>query len=257
MVRFSKANSKIVALMKVNALKPYLTKGKKVYSFDLLSGHNCPFANDCHSQVIINSEGKKRIQDGANTKFRCFSASQEVLFPAVYNMRKANSDTLRALSVTKMATIINNAIPKNLGICRLHVGGDFFNPTYFQAWLTVVANNPDKLFYGYTKSLPYWVNNIAIVNQLENLVLTASYGGRRDDMIETYKLRSANVVNHPDDTTLEIDHTDEHAANPAQRHQNFSLLIHGIQPIGSEASKGIKRLKAEKVKFAYGKRVSV
>jgi len=257
MVRFSKANSKIVALMEVDALKPYLTKGKKVYSFDLLSGHNCPFANECHSQVIVNDEGKKKIQDGPNTLFRCFSASQEVIFPGVYNMRKANSDALRALSATEMATTIIRSIPKNLGICRLHVGGDFFNPTYFQAWLTVVANNPDRLFYGYTKSLPYWVNNIALVNQLENLVLTASYGGRCDSMIAEYNLRSANVVNHPDDTKLEIDHTDEHAANPAKRHENFSLLIHGIQPIGSEASKGIKRLKAEKIKFTYGRKVSV
>ena len=116
MVRFSQANSKIVALMEVDALKPYLTKGKKVYSFDLLSGHNCPFANECHSRVIVNNEGKKKIQDGPNTLFRCFSASQEVLFTAVYNMRKANSDALHGLSAAKMATVINEAIPKNLGI---------------------------------------------------------------------------------------------------------------------------------------------
>lgn len=251
MVKFSEANSKIQALSQVPALEKYLKK-RKVYSFDLISGHTCPFANECLSKVVEVDE-KRKIQDGKNTKFRCFSASQEAIYTNVYNLRKANRDALTGKTADQMAEIINSAIPKNLGVCRLHVGGDFFNPAYFEAWLQVVANNPDRLFYAYTKSLPYWVNNIAIVNQLDNLVLTASYGGRRDDMISFYNLRSAIVVNHPNDTELEIDHTDEHAANPESKNEDFALLIHGIQPKDSDAAKGIKRLKAENVKYAYSK----
>lgn len=252
MVRFSPANVKIKALSEVEALQPFLENGKKVYSFDLLSGHTCPFAEKCLSRVV-DLDGKRKIEDGGKTEFRCFSASQEVIFPAVYNMRKANTDQLKGLSLVEMVDTIESAIPENLGICRLHVGGDFFNPVYFQAWLAIAANNPNRLFYGYTKSLPYWVNNIAHASSIENLVLTASYGGRFDNMIEQYGLRSANVVNHPSETILEIDHTDEHAANPEKRNQDFSLLIHGIQPKNSAASAGIKRMKSEKVQFSYSR----
>ena len=50
MVKFSKANAKIEALKQVESLQKYL-EGKKVYSFDLLSGFSCPFAKECLSKL--------------------------------------------------------------------------------------------------------------------------------------------------------------------------------------------------------------
>jgi hypothetical protein len=85
----------------------------------------------------------------------------------------------------------------------------------------------------------------------ENFVLTASRGGRKDDMIDTYGLRSVKVVFHPSETTLEIDHTDEHAANPETRNQDFALLLHGVQPKGSAAGNAVKVLKSENIQFSY------
>ena len=249
-MKYSPANVKIKALSGVPAIAKYLPKGKKVYSFDLLSGHSCPFANGCLSKVVETPEGF-RIQDGPNTEFRCFSASQEVIYTNVRKLRSANFSELRGLTTEQMASKLLAAMPKNLGVCRISVAGDFFNQSYFDAWLSVALNNPDKLFYAYTKSLPYWVNQISIIP--ENFVLTASYGGRRDDMIESYNLRSAKVVLHPSETILEIDHTDEHAANPETRDQDFALLIHGVQPKGSAAGTAIKVLKSENVEFSYSR----
>lgn len=247
-MKYSPANVKIKALASVPAIAKYLPKGKKVYSFDILSGHSCPFANECLSKVVETSEGF-RIQDGPNTEFRCFSASQEVIFTNVRKLRSSNFSELKGLTSEEMAAKLSEAMPKNLGVCRIHVAGDFFNQSYFDAWLSIALNNPDKLFYAYTKSLPYWVNRIGIIP--ENFVLTASLGGRKDDMIKTYDLRSVKVVFHPSETTLEIDHTDEHAANPDTRDQDFALLLHGVNPVGSKAAAAIKRLKAEKVQFSY------
>lgn len=249
-MKFSPANVKIKALSSVPAIAKYLPKGKKVYSFDLLSGHSCPFANECLSKVVETPEGF-RIQDGPNTEFRCFSASQEVIYTNVRKLRSANFSELRDLSESEMVEKIYATMPKNLGVCRVHVAGDFFNQKYFNAWLAIALANPDKLFYAYTKSLPYWVNQISIIP--ENFVLTASRGGRKDDMIEAYELRSVKVVFHPSDTILEIDHTDEHAANPETRNQDFALLIHGVQPKGSEAAAAIKVLKSEDVEFSYSR----
>jgi len=250
---FSKANNKLQAMVDHPDLQEFLANRRKVYSFDLLSGHSCPFAEQCLSKVKI-VDGKRKVVDGKKTEFRCFSASQEATYTNVYNSRKKNFDNLRGKSAGEMVSIIRDQMPKNLGICRIHVAGDFFSPAYFEVWIRTAIMNPDRLFYAYTKSLPYWVDNLAIIP--DNLILTASYGGRRDDMIVDYDLRSAKVVfsyKEADMLGLEVDHDDTHAANPFWATDDFALIIHGIQPKGSEAADAIKQLKKDGKKFSYGK----
>ena len=149
-----------------------------------------------------------------------------------------------------MFSILENALPKNAGVVRLHSAGEFFSQDYFDAWVAIATSNPGILFYAYTKALPYWIKRLKEIP--ENLVLTASYGGRRDDLIEAYNLRSVRVINHPDEANgLEIDHDDSRSARPSFRNENFALLVHGINPKGSKAAEGIKRMKSEGVVFSY------
>jgi hypothetical protein len=256
MVAFSKANAKLEALYDVPELSSWLTDKRKVYSFDLLSGYSCPFARECMSKVVeIN--GKRTIQDGKETQFRCFSASQEVVFPSAYNKRKANFDALRSLHLNDMIHELNTALPKNAGIVRIHVAGDFFSPAYMFAWINVAMLNPNTLFYAYTKSLSYWLRYDEYISQIDNFVLTASRGGRQDHLIDQHNLRESKVVFSEAEAEAlgyEIDHTDEHAAIPALRAESFALLIHGVQPAGSAASQAIKELKKSNVKFSYNKK---
>jgi len=246
-VRFSPANSKIAKLNKVQSLKPFLADGRKVYSFDLLSGHACPFAHRCASKAVQGVDGKRTIQDGEYTEFRCFSASQEVQYTGVFNLRSANFEALRtAKTVEGMYDLIQSALPKDAGIIRIHVAGDFFNVRYFMAWLKVIANNPHILFYCYTKSLPYWIQCREEVESLPNFVLTASDGGKHDSMIPFHGLRTAIVAfseSEVESSGLELDDDDSHAADPAKRHESFCLLIHGTQPKGSEAASALSNLK--------------
>lgn len=256
-VKFSAANAKIKALVDVKVLRENFLIGakalRKVYSFDLASGWSCPFANECFSKVIVTIEGRHKIKDGANTQFRCFSASQEVAFPSAYNLRMNNFNLMRVYKNTSdMVEAIQEAMPQNLGICRIHVAGDFFNQDYFDAWLQIALDNPSRLFYAYTKSLNYWYNRKNDIPN--NFILTASLGGRLDHLIPQYGLRTARVVFSEEEAAelgLEIDHTDEHAANPFTKDKDFALLIHGQQPAGSEASLAIKELKSKGVKFSY------
>jgi hypothetical protein len=252
MVKFSTANAKLKALYDVPELQRWLENRRKVYSFDLLSGWSCPYAKDCLSKVVQLDVGRK-IKDGSHTQFRCFSASQEATFPSAYNKRKANFDALKSLkTIYGMAKIISEAMPKNLGICRIHVAGDFFNQKYFRAWRLVAEWHPDRLFYAYTKSLGWWLDDSQCIP--ENFVLTASRGGRQDELIDQFKMRESKVVFSEAEAEAlgyEIDHTDEHAAIPEIRNESFALLIHGVQPKGSEAAAAIKQLKKEKVKFSY------
>jgi hypothetical protein len=248
MVKFSNANTKLKRLYQIPELGKFLVK-RKIYSFDLLSGHSCPFASKCLSKAVVTDEGR-RIQDGPHTEFRCYSASQEVLFTAAYNLRKGNFDALRGKSKKEIFSSLEAALPKNAGIVRLHSSGEFFSQDYFDAWLDLAITRPEILFYTYTKSLPYWVNRISMIP--DNLILTASWGGRRDDMIEQYNLRSVKVVFHPEEAEgLEIDHTDEHACRPSLKNQDFALLLHGVNPQKSKAAEAIKRMKREKIEFSY------
>ena len=196
MLKFSNANAKIEALGKIASLKKFLVK-RKVFSLDLLSGYSCPYAKDCLSKVV-EIGGKRTIKDGPDTVFRCFSASQEAVFPAVYNLRKHNFDTLRAAKTsTDMCDILRDSLPPNLGIGRIHVGGDFFNRHYMMAWAMLAEFNPSRLFYAYTKSLPFWIRHREYFDSLPNFILTASYGGRHDHLIEQENLRFSKVVNYP------------------------------------------------------------
>ncbi len=249
-LKFSAANAKLQQLNNIQELEPYLRGGRKVYSFDSgLSGWTCPGAKDCLSKVIVNLEtGKKTVKDGPDTQFRCFSASQEALLPVVYAARKNNQDILQAQpTLWDMARVIVDALPPNLGVLRLNVAGDIFNQQYFDALIVVARSCPGILFYAYTKSLPFWVARLD--NIPDNLILTASRGGRRDDLIDTHNLRNATVLFKTADIVQAeregwpIDHDDSHAARPSMRDKSFYLLVHNVQPAGSEAAKGKQYLK--------------
>lgn len=243
MLKFSRGNAKLDALETV-------IKGQ-VWTFSELSGHTCPFALDCFSKAV-DVDGKRHIEDGKYTKFRCFSASQEALFPGVYNARKHNTDLVTACKTAEdYAHLIQTSLPAKAKYIRIHVGGDFRLKRHFQAWNAVAQLNPDKVFYAYTKALPFWVQ---LKDSLaDNFVLTASRGGKRDDLIDSEGLREAVVVFSEDEAKslgLEIDHDDSHAALPSLRNQSFALLIHGTQPKGSEAAKAVATLDG---KGTYGK----
>lgn len=233
---FGKANAKLKGLE--NAI------GGKVFTFSLLAGITCPYSKECKSQAVVSSDGKRAIQDGPDTVFRCFSASQEVLFTNVYKSRKANMDSIASLLGTgKLIDELFAAIPRKAKAIRWHVSGDFYSLAYFDAFLEVARKLPNIIFYAYTKSLPFWVKRIGDIPN--NVILTASYGGHKDNMISQHNLRFAKVVFselEAKELGLEIDHNDFHAFNPLTRNDSFALLIHGVQPKGSKAGKAVRAL---------------
>lgn len=221
---------------------------KDIVTFSLPAGHTCPGAHLCASYA---DKFTGKIQDGKNTQFRCFAASQESVYPNVRKARWHNFETLQKFknSSNAMATIILNNIPKDAKIVRIHVSGDFFNAQYFRAWAYVASQLPMTRFYAYTKSVKIVLANKHLIP--DNLRLTLSYGGLNDKLISHSGIKSAKVVYSPEEAealSLDIDHTDELAYNG---NNSFALLIHGMQPKGSEASKALKKLKARNVKYSY------
>jgi hypothetical protein len=231
LLKFGNPNAKLKKMLKKLSLK--------LKTFTLPAGHSCPAANECLSRAD-RITGK--IKDGPNTLFRCFAASAEAVYPSLRKMVWHNFGLLKDSlvdGVDACADLICESLPKKFDILRVHVGGDYFSKNYLQAWIEVAKRNPDKLFYSYSKSLHFF-KEFALP---ENLVLTASRGGKHDDMIELHGWKEALVVYSEQeaiDKGLEIDHDDTHAAFGKD---NFALLIHGTQPKGSVASKALQVLR--------------
>lgn len=244
MLKFGEANAKTKRLHNVVAFKG------QVYSFDLPSGYTCPGAKNCKSMAVVDPlTGRATIKDGPDCQFRCFSASQEVLFPATRKARQYNLDSLLGLTIQGMTSLILESIPSDAGVIRLHVGGDFFSVNYLRAWLEVAAIRPNLLIYAYTKSLHFIQAIIPQVGDsldlasgvlLPNFRIVASRGGKYDHLISELGIREAIVVMSENETSLPIDHTDEHALLPGG---SFALLIHGTQPKGTPSAKAAYALR--------------
>lgn len=205
-----------------------------IHTFSLPAGYACPHANECLSKA---NRDTGRVTDGPRTRYRCFSASAEALYPSVRRARWHNFEALRGLSRKAMAALLLASLPTKARTVRIHVAGDFFSQAYFDAWLAVAITRPDIHFYAYTKSLPYWVARLGHIPA--NLVLTASKGGKGDEYIPRYGLRQAVVVFSEFEAGLlglPLDHDDSHARQPGG---DFALMIHGPQPAGSEASRAV------------------
>tara|TARA_R110000744_G_scaffold373429_1_gene485579 strand:- start:42 stop:638 length:597 start_codon:yes stop_codon:yes gene_type:complete len=178
-----------------------------VYEWNLPSGFTCPFAMECLVKVDRHT-GKF---DNKSKAYRCYSAMQE-RFPAVRNHRWANFDFLRDGGKPE--------IPKKAEAVRIHMSGDFYSQDYFNMWLDICNENPKIEFWAYTKSLKYWVKRI---NEIpDNLILTASKGGRNDDLIDEYNLKNVEIIKAKEEAKGKpIDTCDDQARIP---NVNFCLL---------------------------------
>lgn len=231
-LNFAKKNAKLDNLVQ--------HVGGKVYSFSVLSGHNCPGADICQAFAMQRPDGSRHVLDGKRNEIRCFSASQEAFYKNVYDSRNHNGELIKlaAKSIPQACQAILDNIPKDAKAIRIHVGGDFKTQAYFDSWLAAAKARPSILFYTYTKSLPFWLKRRDEIPA--NLKLTASYGGKFDSLIAPNNLPFALMVDddaQAESLGLPIDHDDSHAAIPSG---NFALNIHGIQRPGSRGAKAEK-----------------
>jgi hypothetical protein len=192
-----------------------------VYEWNLPTGFTCPMASECLVKVDRFS-GKFENKSNA---YRCYAASAE-RFPAVRNHRWDNFDFVKGGGVPE--------IPKDCKAVRIHMSGDFFNQKYFDMWVKVAKDNPEVEFWAYTKSIQYWVNRINDIPN--NLVLTASYGGRQDYLIEKHNLKNVIIYKNmsvvPKDRP--IDNNDDYARTP---NVNFALLDNMVVSKKTDLSK--------------------
>ena len=149
-----------------------------VYEWNLPTGWTCPYAKEC--LVKVDKETGK--MDNKSNAYKCYSASAE-RFPGVRNSRWGNLEQ----SKTEIPKL-----PKKAEAVRIHASGDFYSQSYFDKWIDYCNENKDVEFWAYTKSINYWVRRLNDIPK--NLVLTASWGGKHDNLITEHNLKSAMVI---------------------------------------------------------------
>lgn len=237
-MRFSRANSKLDGLAGAHRYVYKVFKPGKLYSFDLPAGRSCPGALECKSQVVKIGR-KYKIKDGPSCRFRCYSASQEVIFPRTRKLRARNMECVQRLRTPKrIFEELDSNLPADCLVLRLFSSGDFFRESLFEAILQLAQHRSNIFIYGYTKNIPLWVKYKNDVASLDNFTLVASMGGKWDRLAKRHGFRTCTVCLSEEEAAekgLEIDHDDTYAAG-LRGDVNFATLLHGPQPAGSEAS---------------------
>jgi hypothetical protein len=194
----------------------------EVYEWNLPTGTTCPFAMECKVSVDRQS-GKFSINRG---EYKCYAASAE-RFPGVREHRWRNFEFVKNGGIPEL--------PKNCRALRIHAAGDFFNQKYFDNWVSIAEQNPNVEMWAYTKSIRYWIKRIKEIP--ENLILTASYGGRDDEMIELFRLKNVKVYPSVESVPSDrkIDTNDDLARKPWV---NFALIDNFAPLAGAGAGAG-------------------
>jgi len=222
-------------------------KLKGIWHFSLPSGWTCPGAQNCYTKAyrVTGKITDLQTPDADGVSYRCYAAMDEARRPSVRVVRWDNFDLLLARKSTaeKTQLIVDSIKASGLkrgGTLRVHIGGDYYNQSYFNAWMKAASYFPNVTFYSYTKSVKFLLEYIAAHGGLpKNFVFTCSKGGKHDHLIPQTMVKSAKVFFSIDEANalgLEIDHTDDLAISGSD---DFALVIHGSQPAGSAASKAL------------------
>ena len=112
------------------------------------------FPNELEPKVILYIGGNIGIT----------SIFLSTLFPKakIYTFEpiKENFDLLKSLKTTaqKVKLIVKSIKETGLtrgGTLRVHIGGDYYSQSYFNAWMKASSFFPNIVFYSYTKSLKF------------------------------------------------------------------------------------------------------
>jgi hypothetical protein len=234
--------------------------------FSLPSGYSCPFATRCKNfparwdPEAPGVEGKtgafrrfastgKTISKTKKTEFLCYAARAQAQYPSA-NMNAFNNmdllnDANRAGGVAVMTELILDSMKYyertkkfKFDILRVHEAGDFFSSNYMKAWFEVAKRRPTTLFYAYTTSLPFWIENEGL--RPKNFKMIASMDDENIETIKQNNLRYSRVVGSEEEAKqmgLPIDVDDRIAWDTDS---NFALMIHGPQHKDTPMSKALQ-----------------
>ena len=210
---------------------------ERMVAFDLRAGVTCPAAMLCLSYVERDDNGRARLVDGERAKFRCYAASQEVLYKNTYNLRERNKKLADSESFVE---IINQEIRRlNITAIRIHSSGDFYSGVYLKKWIQIAKMNPDVRFFGYTKMASF----IKFLNAIPNMFFVYSNGGVYDGKEILNGIPCNTVVNSAQEGIekgLTVTCEKTHMSSDYEMivaGKSFCIVVHGAQSKKAKPSK--------------------
>lgn len=113
----------------------------------------------------------------------CFALGGNYLFPSTKN---AQERRLQASLLDSFVDVIcAELILLRVGAVRVHDAGDYYSEEYLDKWIEIARKNSNVIFYSYTKSIHFFKSdkNTWKKDLPSNMVITFSYGGKYDDLI--------------------------------------------------------------------------
>ena len=139
---------------------------------------------------------------------------------------------------------------KDGDVFRIHVAGDFFAPTYAYAWIKLITNNPNVMFFAYTRSwrMHDMVDSLKELAALPNMELLLSVDrdtGYPDTTIWP-DFRTAYMM--VDDNDIPLVEPDTHVVFRDNRH-DILKVVNGNLVCPTE--NGISKTTCEKCKWCF------
>ena len=83
----------------------------------------------------------------------CYAAAMENRWPSVKTSWTRNLEaTYNKNFVKYMISALKLKYTQGYGVCRVHVGGEFYSDEYIDKWIEIAKGVPLMLFYSYTKN---------------------------------------------------------------------------------------------------------
>src|SRR5690554_284666 len=104
----------------------------------------------------------------------CYARRIERLRP---NCRRAYMRNLAlSLESDRFVKHVLHHLPEDAAQVRIHVGGDFYDAPYIQAWVCICRARPQTQFWSYTRSwrIPSLLPDLEVLKSLPNVQLFAS-----------------------------------------------------------------------------------
>jgi hypothetical protein len=152
-------------------MKRATTQDVVVYNFGIPAKNTCPSAEECKEYCYATKGFYAMPSVQKAYEFR-FKLSKQMEFPTIMQYEV-------------------ESLPVRPTHIRIHDSGDFYNEAYLRKWIIVANNNPDIVFYGYTKQVAMMLRNGHIIPS--NLKLIFSYGGKDDALIDPDEHRHSYI----------------------------------------------------------------
>lgn len=207
MFYFSDGNSKLKKTGK--------SIGKRIFSFNLPAGRSatgrvvCPFAGSCAEY--------------------CYAKQGAYKWTPAIEVRESNLEMLHKHRENHLSVMLEDSIPSQADIVRIHDSGDFFAKWYASAWLDAIRNTPTVHFYAYTKS---W-RLFDLSDLPSNFVLVQSAGSADDSLLDKRHPHAVVFRSHEDRELAGYVNGNEDDS-PAIRGENkIGLVYHGTKRMPS------------------------